>query len=70
MKQILDGDFSLLSAQCSFCANYDIKTGPKCKAYPEGIPADIWDGERSHRDPQPGDHGIQYKSILKSKELN
>jgi hypothetical protein len=36
---------------------------PRCEAYPEGIPGDIfWEGY-DHRRPFPGDRGITYDPI-------
>lgn len=32
-----------------------------CKAFPDGIPFDIQDGENLHLEPVEGDHGIQYE---------
>ena len=34
--------------------------GPWCAAFPEGIPADIFDNRVDHRNPVEGDHGLQW----------
>ena len=35
--------------------------GAICKAFPEGIPEEIFEGPVSHKTPYPGDHGIQWE---------
>ena len=47
---------------CTTCVHYIISDKKKftCKAYPDGIPEVILRGEVDHREPHPGDHGIQY----------
>lgn len=37
----------------------------KCKAFPDKIPNDIWNGDNDHRHPYEGDHGIQFKEKKK-----
>ena len=32
-----------------------------CEAFPNGIPAEIYDGQEKHLTPYPGDKGIVYK---------
>jgi len=32
-----------------------------CKAYPKGIPGEIFEGENLHQKPYPGDGGIHFK---------
>lgn len=37
--------------------------GKTCLAFPDGIPETLWSAYRGHREPYPGDHGIQYEQI-------
>ena len=49
---------------CLFCRHYtqDEELGPAaCAAFPKGIPDAIFLGGNPHKEPYPGDHGIQYE---------
>lgn len=35
-----------------------------CTAFPGGIPREILDGTNQHREPYPGDNGVQYERGL------
>lgn len=60
---------SLFSGICSRCQHFDAMSplGKKkvCKAFPDGIPGEIWLGENDHTKPFPGDKGIMFAPINK-----
>ena len=52
--------------KCLTCQHYiveDVMYWPKCKAFPEGIPLEIFREEVNHEKPYPGDNGIRYEPI-------
>lgn len=56
---------SIDAPQCIGCAHFwDLIEKPKCEAFPDGIPDDIWSNELSHTKPYVGDNGILFKKIL------
>ena len=64
----LDGkDFYMgyYSDPCSYCKHlYNVATkGRKCKAFPDGIPDEIWLGKNKHKSPYKRDNGIQFERI-------
>ena len=67
MSDILDGDedeymSTYFSEVCFGCVHWDESDYVihRCKAFPDGIPLDIWLGKNNHQSPYPGDHGIQF----------
>ena len=52
-----EGD--VMTSQCVRCAHKFIGK-PGCSAFPEGIPREILSNEHDHREPSPGDHGVQF----------
>ena len=46
---------------CNICRHRGGGTGT-CDAYPTGIPHGILRGMDDHREPLPGDHGIQFEA--------
>ena len=51
--------FMEFSPVCNFCAHHII-FGKTCKAFPDGIPEEIWSGDSKHSTPYEGDHGLQF----------
>jgi hypothetical protein len=48
---------------CTFCKHWDVAPGRKCKAFPAGIPMEIWMGEVGHSAPYPGDNGVLFEAL-------
>ena len=43
------------------CKHWHINHWGTCDAFPDSIPDEVLFGEFDHREPYPGDHGIQYE---------
>ena len=51
------------ATQCKTCMNFlgiEESKVPVCKAFEDGIPAEIWVGNHKHTVAYPGDHGLKY----------
>jgi hypothetical protein len=51
------------SVVCSFCRHLISPGCPlrTCAAFPDGIPAEIWDGTNHHTEAVAGDHGLRFQ---------
>ena len=63
---MFDGDpyeYMIFSSNCINCKHWEIHSDDlyQCKAFPDGIPPEIWTGKISHDNPYEGDHGIQFE---------
>ncbi len=47
------------STQCLSCSNYFAAL--TCRAFPDGIPAEIVTGRFDHTQPYEGDHGVRFE---------
>ena len=55
----------MTSDQCVLCRHYEGEQ--VCKAF-DRIPQFIFTGEYDHREPYPGDHGIQFEPLPERDE--
>jgi hypothetical protein len=69
MSIVIDSDFDQKKmSRCCLCKNYDWDSETnRCRAFPDGIPAEIWGGEKNHEKPLPGDNGIMFEFNEKLK---
>jgi hypothetical protein len=53
----------LFSLTCTNCSNLTEPGERKCRAFTNGIPIDIWNGENNHTKPVAGDNGILFEKL-------
>lgn len=61
---------SAASPTCWYCAHKFPTFKRTCKAFPNGIPDEIWQGHNPHTDPYPGDLGIRFERRKPKQETN
>jgi len=57
-------DIPVYSPVCSYCRHLQPDPGRVCKAFPNGIPLEIWLGLDKHSEALPGDNGIRFERAL------
>lgn len=62
-------DTELTSPTCRHYRHLTSFRAHTCAAFPEGIPDALWWSYRGHREPFPGDHGIQFSQITLTSPL-
>jgi len=55
-------DYLAYSPVCIECKNIKSLVDRTCKAFPKGIPIQIWNGKNNHTKPYKGDNGIRFEA--------
>lgn len=53
--------FPIYSPICTSCRHLNLSRQRSCKAFPDGIPQEIWSGQNDHRSAFEGDGGIRFE---------
>lgn len=63
MQGIDDREFNIkiYSPTCFHCKHLATSEKRECKAFPDGIPIEIWNGNNDHTKPYKGDNGIMFE---------
>ena len=61
----MSGEGIIITPQCHSCKHSQFGT-LNCEAFPHGIPQNILVDAVDHKNPVPGDHGIQFEPKTKN----
>ncbi len=50
-----------IKTPCYDCVHFRGAKAGICKSFPDQIPEKIWSGKSQHREPFPGDQGVQFE---------
>lgn len=62
-------DLKPISPVCRLCKHLTSTVDRTCAAFPDGIPREIYRGDNDHKQPYPGDRGIQFEAKTRSADL-
>lgn len=51
------------SPNCSYCKHLRRDGSYSCLAFPSGIPPAIWNNDKNHNLPYPGDNGVVFEAL-------
>lgn len=54
-------NIKIYSPTCFHCIHLIHDEKRVCKAFPDGIPIEIWNGDNDHKKPYKGDNGIMFE---------